>query len=68
VKNTETKLTEREIEILKMVAQGQTSAQIACALSLSVETIKWYRKRILQKTDSSNSAEMIKKASEAGLL
>jgi len=68
VNNTETNLTEREIDILKMVAEGLTSAQIASALSLSVDTIKWYRKRLLQKTDSSNSAEMIKKASGAGLL
>jgi len=68
VNNTEPKITEREIEILRLIAGGNTSTQIAAALSLSVETIKWYRKRLLQKTDSANSAEMIRKASETGLV
>jgi len=68
VNTTETRITEREIEILRLIAGGNTSTQIAAALSLSVETIKWYRKRLLQKTDSINSAEMINKVSQSGLL
>lgn len=62
------KLTARETEILKLVAEGHTSPEIAQIVSLSHETIKWYRKRLLQKTGASNTAEMIRKASEAGLL
>lgn len=62
------RLTVREIEILRLVAEGHTSPEIAQIISLSHETIKWYRKRLLQKTGAANSAEMIRKASEAGLL
>lgn len=66
--NTKPQLTAREIEILKLIAEGLTSAEIAAVVSLSVETIKWYRKRLLQKTDSANSAEMIRKATEYGMI
>lgn len=68
VNNTKPQLTAREIEILKLIAEGHTSAEIAAVVSLSVETIKWYRKRLLQKTDSANSAEMIRKATEYGMI
>ncbi|MBQ0150957.1 MAG: helix-turn-helix transcriptional regulator [Bacteroidales bacterium] len=61
-------LTSRETEILKLIASGRTSQEIAQVISLSHETIKWYRKRLLQKTGSANSAELIHKATEAGLL
>lgn len=60
--STNRTLTERELEILQLVAQGLTSPQIAERLSLSAETIKWYRKRILSKFDADNTAEMIKLA------
>lgn len=62
------KLSAREVQILRLVAEGHTSPEIAQIVSLSQETIKWYRKRLLQKTGASNSAEMIHKATEAGLL
>lgn len=61
-------LSAREKQILALVAEGHTSPEIAQIVSLSQETIKWYRKRLLQKTGASNSAEMIHKATEAGLL
>lgn len=58
--NTKRTLSEREQEILRLVAQGFTSPQIAEELSLSAETIKWYRKRMLSKFEAETSAEMIK--------
>jgi len=61
-------LSAREKQILTLVSEGLTSPEIAQIVSLSQETIKWYRKRLLQKTGASNSAEMIHKATEAGLL
>lgn len=61
-------LSERELEILRQVAQGLTSPQIAERLSLSAETIKWYRKRLLSKCGAENTAEMIKLAIENKLI
>ncbi|MBR3405628.1 MAG: DNA-binding response regulator, partial [Bacteroidales bacterium] len=42
--------------------------QIADALNLSGETIRWYRKRLLEKFDVSNSPELVSRAKEAGLI
>ena len=61
-------LTEREIQILRLIAQGLTSPQIADKVYLSLPTIKWYRKRLLEKFDAANSAELISKAKERGLV
>ena len=57
---TKRTLTDRDLEILRLVAQGHTSPEIAEMLSLSAETIKWYRKRLLYKFGADNTAEMIK--------
>ncbi|MCR5409107.1 MAG: helix-turn-helix transcriptional regulator [Bacteroidales bacterium] len=47
---------------------GLTSPQIADRMCLSLPTIKWYRKRLLEKFDVSNTAELISKAKEQGVL
>ncbi len=57
-------LTKREISILKEVANGLTTPQIAAALGLSAETVKWYRKQMLTKFGANTSAEMIRMAIE----
>lgn len=62
------KITGREKEILDLLSKGYTAGQIADALSLSPETIKWYRKRLLVKFDVANTAELIFRAGEEGLL
>lgn len=67
-KNDETTLTERETEILPLIASGMTSPQIADKLFLSLSTIKWHRKRLLEKFDSANTAELISKAKEKGFI
>jgi DNA-binding CsgD family transcriptional regulator len=61
-------LNDRERNILRLVASGCTNKQIADEIFLSPETIKWYRKRLLAKFDASNSAELISKAKEQGLV
>ncbi len=61
-------LTDREKDILDLLAKGYTSPQIAEALSLSPETIRWYRKKLLVKFDVANSAELVIKAKEEGIL
>ena len=61
-------LTGREKEILDLLSKGYTAAQIADALHLSAETIKWYRKKLLVKFDVSNTPELIARAKEAGVI
>ena len=53
-------LTGRERQIVRFIAQGMTTPQIAEALSLSPETVKWHRKKILAKFSASTSAEMVR--------
>jgi DNA-binding CsgD family transcriptional regulator len=62
------KLSDREKEILGLLAKGYTNPQIAEALFLSPETIKWYRKKLLAKFDASTSAALVSKAKDLGLV
>ncbi len=55
-------LTKREKEILKMIADGQTSNTIAEKLHLSPLTIETHRRNLMQKFEVNNAAEMIKVA------
>ena len=66
--NTKPTITDREKDILRLIAKGLTSPQIAEMLSLSAETIKWYRKRLLSKLDAENTAALIKTVIENNLL
>lgn len=52
-------LTPRQLEILRLVAKGLTSAQIAERLFLTEATVKWHVKQILTKTAASNRAEAV---------
>jgi len=65
---TDIKLNDREIAILKMLAEGKKTAEMADALYLSNETIKWYRKRLLVKFDVTSAAALIAEASKRGIL
>ena len=56
------KLTRREKTILQEDALGRTTPQIAEALGLSPETVKWYRKQLLVKFSAATSAEVVRKA------
>jgi len=61
-------LTEREREILKLIASGMTNRKIADKLSISVKTVETHRARILQKLDFHTTAELVKYAIKTGLL
>ena len=61
-------LSPREREILDLLAKGYTTQQIADGLHLSYETIRWYRKKLLDKFDVANTAEMVALAKEQGLV
>jgi len=63
----ESKLTKRQEEILRRLAEGQTSKQIAFEMSLSVKTIDALRRKILKKLDMDNLAQLVKYAVREGL-
>ena len=62
------KLTDRERDILALVAAGLTNKEIASRLYLSEQTIKWYRMRLTAKFEAKNGAELIVKAKELGIV
>jgi PAS domain S-box-containing protein len=62
-----TNLTKREKEIIKMIAGGMTSGEIAAALSISLHTANNHRKNILKKLDFHNKADIARFAVENGL-
>jgi predicted ATPase/DNA-binding CsgD family transcriptional regulator len=61
-------LSEREIEILRLAADGRTNAEIAVRLALAMNTVKWYTKRIYEKLAVENRVQAIKRAETLGLL
>ncbi len=61
-------LSEREKEVLKLVALGHTSAEIAERLSLSVKTVETYRARGLEKLGLRSRAALVQFALANGLL
>jgi DNA-binding NarL/FixJ family response regulator len=52
-------LTERELEILKLICKGLTNEQIAEEIHLSFDTVKWHRANILSKTQCTNTALLV---------
>ena len=61
-------LTEREIEVLKLVAQGLGNKEIAARLSLSENTVKTHVRHILSKLNARSRAEAAAYAVRAGLV
>lgn len=61
-------LTEREVEVLRMIALGHTNAQIASALYLSVRTVESHRAHIQQKLRLSDRAELVRYALDHELI
>ena len=56
---TQFKLSERELEIIKMMSDGLTSIEIADKLFLSEHTVKTHRKNILRKLNVNNSSQAV---------
>jgi DNA-binding NarL/FixJ family response regulator len=67
-KSPHERLSDREYQIMRMIASGKQVSQIAKELSLSVQTISTYRARILQKMDMKNNALLTRYVVEKGLL
>ncbi len=61
------RLSEREKEVLKLIAQGYTSKEIAEMLHISKLTVDTHRKNIQQKLGAANMAELIKVGMQSDL-
>ena len=61
-------LTAREREILKLIAEGRTSREMAEMLFISLKTVLGHRAKIMEKLDLHNRTELIKYAMRKGLV
>ena len=55
-------LSDREYQVLRMIALGKTVSQIAAEISLSVKTVSTYRARVLEKMNMRTTAELMRYA------
>jgi LuxR family maltose regulon positive regulatory protein len=61
-------LSDREIEVLQLISEGQTNAEIGSRLFLSVNTVKVHTRNIYAKLDVNNRIQAVSKARALGLL
>jgi len=61
------RLSPREKEVLQLVVEGESSAEIASVLSLSVKTVETYRSRIFTKLEIDDLPSLVKFAIQHGL-
>ena len=61
-------LSEREVEVLRMIALGHTNAEIAAQLYLSIRTVESHRAHIQQKLRRSSRADLVRYALDHGLV
>lgn len=61
-------LSDREYQVMRLLATGKTVSEIAADLSLSVKTVSTFRARILEKLHLKNTAEIVRYVLEKGLV
>jgi len=61
-------LTDREREVLRLIAEGYTNAEIASALNLSPHTVQSHRRAIMEKLNLHDRVELVKYAIRRGLI
>ncbi|MGC4232948.1 MAG: response regulator transcription factor [Niabella sp.] len=61
-------ITRREQEVLLLIADGLTNAEIAEKLFISIPTVNTHRKSLIEKFDTKNTATLIGKAIKGGLI
>ena len=61
-------LSDREYQVLRMIASGRTVTQIATRLSLSTKTISTYRARVLEKMQMKSTAELMHYGIQHGIV
>jgi ATP/maltotriose-dependent transcriptional regulator MalT len=66
--NPDSELTERELEVLRLLAEGLTKPEVAAKLFLSYSTIHSHTKAIYRKLDGSSRDEVLERARELGVI
>lgn len=61
-------LSEREMDVVRLLAKGMSNQQIAGALFLSPNTVKTHLKNIMDHLDANNRTQAVNRARELGLL
>ena len=61
-------LTDREKQVLKLVAEGNSNKEVAQLLGISVKTAMSHRERVMQKLDIHNRTELVKFALKQGVI
>ncbi|MFA5419292.1 MAG: response regulator transcription factor [Bacteroidales bacterium] len=64
----ETQLSEREREILKLIAEGKSSREISDTLFISVKTVGTHKQHILEKLKLNSTADLVKYAIKKGVI
>ena len=67
-KPADVELTQREAEVLQLIAEGYANKQIAAELGLSVKTVEKHRQQVMQKLDIHNIAGLVRHAVEKGII
>jgi len=67
-KDSYKRLTDKEREVLKLVAEGRTAREIADMLVLSTKTVEWYKSSLMRKLNMHNKADLIKYAIRKGIV
>jgi len=65
--NPHLRLSDREFQILKLLAGGKSVGEIACSLNLSVKTVSTYRTRMMEKMRFENNSQLMRYAHLHGL-
>lgn len=66
--DTNVHLSKRELEVLRLIAEGKTGNEIADMLCVHFETIKGYRKSLIEKLKVCNTAELVAKSLRYGII
>jgi DNA-binding CsgD family transcriptional regulator len=62
------RITNRELEVLELISHAFSTSEIAQELFIGTETAKTHRKNLMLKLDTKNSAGLVRKGFELGLL
>ena len=62
------RLSEREMEVLRLIAEGLRNKEIAERFKVSIKSVETYRRRMMAKLGCSSTAELIRHAIRAGLI